>query len=494
MKLLTRIENNNNFGFVLSNLIFKPLLIFVFVLYVNFSFAKAPPESFADLSDQVSPAVVNIASTVTSENSPMNEFPQFPPGSPFEEFFKDFMDKGPSRRPSQSLGSGFLISKEGLIVTNNHVIEGAQEITVLLSDDREFNAKIIGRDPKTDIALLKLESNDEVFPFVEFGDSENLRVGDWVLAVGNPFGLGGSVTAGIVSARGREIGQGQYDDFIQTDASINRGNSGGPLFNMNGKVIGINTAIFSQSGGSVGIGFAIASNLASTVVNQLIEFGRTRRGWLGVYIQEVTEEIANSLEFNEARGALVSSVSPGSPAEKAKLLSGDIVLSFNGIKINKMRELPRIVAETEVGSKVEVEVWREGKLIKLFVILGELEEKGKVEFSQTEDQNPENKAITNIDALGLEISNMTEDLALQYNVDQNIGKVIITKVLSEGPSFNKGINVGDVIRRAGRKDVNNVNDVLKELDIAKERGSMAFLLLITNGERERFVAINISKN
>ena len=299
--------------------------------------------------------------------------PEFPPGSPFEEFFKDFMEREPSRRPSQSLGSGFIISDDGLIVTNNHVIEGAEEITVYLPDDREFLAKIIGKDIKTDIAVLKVDPGDEKLPFVEFGDSEILRVGDWVLAVGNPFGLGGSVTAGIVSARGREIGQGQYDDFIQTDASINRGNSGGPLFNMNGKVIGINTAIFSQSGGSVGIGFAISSNLALSVVNQLKEFGRTRRGWLGVYIQEVTDEIANSLDFSESRGALVSSVKEGSPAEKAKILAGDIVLSFDGKAIGKMRELPRIVAETKVGSIVNVEIWREGRKIDLTVVLGELE-------------------------------------------------------------------------------------------------------------------------
>ena len=491
--MTSKIVSINKRSSIYFNLFFSPLIFFICAFYFSIGFAKAPPESFADLSDQVSSSVVNIASTVTSENAPLNEFPQFPPGSPFEEFFKDFMDKGPSRRPSQSLGSGFIISKEGLIVTNNHVIEGAEEITILLSDDREFNAKLIGRDTKTDIAVLKIESEGETFPFVEFGDSEILRVGDWVLAVGNPFGLGGSVTAGIVSARGREIGQGQYDDFIQTDASINRGNSGGPLFNMDGKVIGINTAIFSQSGGSVGIGFAIASNLASSVVDQLIEFGRTRRGWLGVYIQEVTEEIAESLEFTEARGALVSSVSPGSPAEKAKLLSGDIVLSFDGKKINKMRELPRIVAETKVGSKVDIDVWREGKPIKLTVILGELEEKGQIELSQNNEQESLDNDVKKVDILGLEISNITPDLALKFDIDESIGKVVITEVETNGPSFNKGINVGNVIRRAGRQDVNNVDDVLKALNIAKERGSQAFLLLITDGERERFVAINISK-
>ena len=463
------------------------LAIFVCILSTD-SFSKAPPESFADLSDSVSPAVVNIATSVAVKNSPSNDLPNFPPGSPFEEFFKDFNERGPSRRPSTALGSGFIISDDGLIVTNNHVIEGAEEITVFLPNEKEFIATIIGRDTKTDLAVLKVDTEGEKLPFVEFGDSDILRVGDWVLAVGNPFGLGGTVTAGIVSARGREIGQGQYDDFIQTDASINRGNSGGPLFNMSGKVIGVNTAIFSQSGGSVGIGFAISSNLANTVVKQLVEFGRTRRGWLGVYIQDVTEEIASSLDFNETRGALVSSVRPGSPAEAAKIKPGDIVLSFDGKKIGKMKELPRIVAETEVGSKVTVEVWREGSLKKLIVVLGELEIAENSGEAPSEKTNDSQEIIKE---LGVTLAAMNSEISSQFDIDENLGKVVIIEVEENGPAFTKDILPGTIIKRADRQDVLDIDDVLNALKAVKERGSKALLLLLSDGKRERFVAINI---
>ena len=464
-----------------------------FILIFDISLAKNPPESFADLASKVSPAVVNIATTTNIGDLPNSQMPEFPPGSPFEEFFKDFMERGPSKRPSQSLGSGFIISSDGLIVTNNHVIDNADEIKILLSDEREFNAKVVGRDSKTDIALLKVDPNGIDLPFVEFGNSENLRVGDWVLAVGNPFGLGGSVTAGIVSARGREIGQGQYDDFIQTDASINRGNSGGPLFDMEGNVIGINTAIFSQSGGSIGIGFAIASNLADQVVSQLKKYGRTKRGWLGVYIQEVTEEIAASLALKEVRGALVSSVRPGSPAEVAKFLAGDVVLSFKGKPINKMRELPRVVAETPVGEKVKVEIWRDEKLIELFVVLGELEKAENKSVTQNNNDivTQENKKIA---LLGLEISNINSALAEKFNIDEKIGKVIIINVDEGGPSYNKFIKPGEIIKRAGRREVNGINDVILALDSAIERNAKALLLLISDGQKERFVAVNINKN
>ena len=338
------------------------------------------------------------------------------------------------------------------------------------------------------MAVLKVDTEGEKLPFVEFGDSDILRVGDWVLAVGNPFGLGGTVTAGIVSARGREIGQGQYDDFIQTDASINRGNSGGPLFNMSGKVIGVNTAIFSQSGGSVGIGFAISSNLANTVVKQLVEFGRTRRGWLGVYIQDVTEEIASSLDFNETRGALVSSVRPGSPAEAAKIKPGDIVLSFDGKKIGKMKELPRIVAETEVGSKVTVEVWREGSLKKLIVVLGELEIAENSGEAPSEKTNDSQEIIKE---LGVTLAAMNSEISSQFDIDENLGKVVIIEVEENGPAFTKDILPGTIIKRADRQDVLDIDDVLNALKAVKERGSKALLLLLSDGKRERFVAINI---
>ncbi|MAC62134.1 MAG: serine protease [SAR116 cluster bacterium] len=483
------LASKQNFNINLHFYIFRAFLlaIFVCVLSTN-ALSKVPPESFADLSDSVSPAVVNIATSVAVKNSSPNDLPNFPPGSPFEEFFKDFNERGPSKRPSTALGSGFIISEDGLIVTNNHVIEGAEEITVFLPNEEEFIAKIIGRDTKTDLAVLKVDTEGKKLPFVEFGDSDILRVGDWVLAVGNPFGLGGTVTAGIVSARGREIGQGQYDDFIQTDASINRGNSGGPLFNMSGKVIGVNTAIFSQSGGSVGIGFAISSNLANSVVKQLVEFGRTRRGWLGVYIQDVTEEIASSLDFDETRGALVSSVRPGSPAEAAKIKPGDIVLSFDGKKIVKMKELPRIVAETEVGSEVTVEVWREGSLKKLIVVLGELE------IAESSGEGPIEKTVDAqeiIDELGVTIAVMNSEISKQFDIDENLGKVVIIEVEEKGPAFAKDILPGTVIKRADRQDVLDIDDVLNSLKAVKERGSKALLLLLSDGKRERFVAINI---
>ena len=476
--------NVTNFSF---NFILISFFIFVFD---NNAYSKAPPESFADLSDQVSPAVVNIATSVSVKDTTTRDLPTFPPGSPFEEFFKDFNDRGPSRRPSTSLGSGFIIGDNGLIVTNNHVIEGAEEITVFLSDEREFSAVLIGRDTKTDLAVLKVEANDEKLPFVRFGNSDGLRVGDWVLAVGNPFGLGGTVTAGIVSARGREIGQGQYDDFIQTDASINRGNSGGPLFNMDGEVIGVNTAIFSQSGGSVGIGFAISSNLANTVVNQLIEFGRTRRGWLGVYIQDVTEEIASSLDFDEIRGALVSSVRSGSPAETAKIRAGDIVLSFNGKRIEKMKELPRIVAETEVGSKVSVEVWREGEIKKLTVILGELEVAET--NGELDDGLVENEELS-ITELGMTIATMNSEIASKFQIEEDIGNIVIVDVENDSPAFKKDITPGTVIKRADRQDVEEISDILDALKEVKNRGSKALLLLLSDGKRERFVALNIKE-
>ena len=476
-------------NFEIENFFYVNIITFIFIFSLSIEgFSKAPPESFADLSDKVSPAVVNIATSVVVKDSPPRDIPNFPPGSPFEEFFKDFNERGPSRRPSTALGSGFIISDDGLIVTNNHVIEGAEEISVFLPDDREFIAKIIGRDTKTDLAVLKVNTKGEKLPYVEFGNSDILRVGDWVLAVGNPFGLGGTVTAGIVSARGREIGQGQYDDFIQTDASINRGNSGGPLFNMTGKVIGVNTAIFSQSGGSVGIGCAMSSNLANTVVQQLVEFGRTRRGWLGVYIQDVTEEIAASLDFNETRGALVSSVRPGSPAEAAKIKPGDIVLSFDGKIIEKMKELPRIVAETKVGSKVKVEVWREGAIKKLIVLLGELE---VAENTMSESESNHQNSVEKIDSLGITVAPMSPEISSQYEIDQSLGKVVIIEVEEKGPASIKDIKPGTIIKRADREDINNIDDILKALDAVNKRGSKALLLLLSDGKRERFVAINI---
>ena len=336
-------------------------VIFIIVNFSLFSNAKDMPASFADLSEKLIPSVVNISTTQTVTTN-TNPFPfQFPPGSPFEDMFKEF--GVPETRKASALGSGFIIDAKGIVVTNNHVIQGADDILVRVNGDKEYKATIVGKDPLSDIAVLKMETNDKFIP-VKFGDSDKARIGDWVIAIGNPFGLGGTVTSGIISARNRSIGLSRYEDFIQTDASINQGNSGGPLFNMDGDVIGINTAILGQSG-SIGIGFSIPSNSAKRVIDQLIKYGETKRGWLGVRIQVVTKEIADVEKLDKPRGALIASVAENSPSDKAGILAGDIILEFDGTAINEMKELPLIVAQTDVGKTVEVKNWRNKKeLIK----------------------------------------------------------------------------------------------------------------------------------
>ena len=341
---------------------------------------KAYTDSFADLVENLSPAVVSIASTtIVTNNNSQNQMPQFPEGSPFDEFFKDYFDNerrnSPSQRPMTGLGSGFIIDKAGIIVTNNHVIEGADEITVIMSDQTEFTAELLGRDPKADLAVLKIEPGQTELTAVQWGDSDLMRVGDWSIAIGNPLGLGGTVTAGIISAISRDLrGSSPYVKFLQTDASINRGNSGGPLFNVEGKVIGINTAIISQTGGSIGLGFAIPSNSAKKIVQQLKDFGRTKRGWLGVQIQPVSRDFAESLGLDNEKGAFVSNVNPKGPSKKAGIEDGDVILKFNDIEIVKMTDLPRVVAEADVGSIAKVEIWRKNKKIMIEVELGELPE------------------------------------------------------------------------------------------------------------------------
>ncbi|MGE0714572.1 MAG: Do family serine endopeptidase, partial [Alphaproteobacteria bacterium] len=372
--------------------------------------ARAAPESFADLAAKLLPAVVNVStSQQTRGGSPQAErrrpeMPQVPPGSPFEDFFKEFFernrpDAGPRRQAS--LGSGFIIDASGLVVTNNHVIADADEITVILHDDTSLKAEIVGRDAKTDLALLRVKSSKPL-PSVKWGDSDTARVGDWVLAIGNPFGLGGSVTAGILSARQRDINSGPYDDFIQTDASINRGNSGGPLFNMAGDVIGVNTAIFSPSGGSIGIGFSIPSALAKPVIQQLKDFGRTRRGWLGVRIQGVTDEIADSLGLGRPRGALIASTTDKGPAAEAGIQAGDVVLTFDGRDITDMRRLPRVVAETPINKRAKVVVWRKGKEMSFDVKVGELDEREESEQVAALPRGGDGKPAT-AEALGLSL-------------------------------------------------------------------------------------------
>jgi len=350
----------------------KKLFVYLIFFYFNFNieaFSKNPPESFADLAEKLMPSVVNISTTQTIKTQ-STPFPfQFPPGSPFGEMFKEF--ERPTERKATSLGSGFVIKKNGTVITNNHVIANAEDIIVRINN-KEYQAKVIGADPYSDIAVLKIETK-ETFQTVEFGNSDRARVGDWVVAIGNPFGLGGTVTSGIISARNRDINLTRYDDFIQTDASINQGNSGGPLFNMKGDVIGINTAIISPSGASSGIGFAIPANYASTIINQLIKFGETKRGWLGVRIQQVTKEIANVAGLKEASGAFIGGVSENSPAEKGGIQTGDIILEFDGQKIQTMRNLPRVVANTQPNTKVSVKIWRDKKLITKKLTLGRME-------------------------------------------------------------------------------------------------------------------------
>lgn len=446
------------------------------------------PESFADQVEQLSPAVVNISTTTIVNEGPGMDMPQFPPGSPFEEFFKNFGDENRQRRAS-SLGSGFIIDAEGIVVTNFHVIENAEEITVTLSDETSFTAKVLGQDQKTDIAVLKIDPGDTALTAVPFGDSDSLRVGDWVLAIGNPFGLGGTVTAGIVSARGRDIGNGPYDDFIQTDASINRGNSGGPLFNTDGEVIGINTAIFSQSGGSVGIGFAISSNLAKRVTKQLVEFGTTRRGWLGVFIQEVTSDIAETLGLEGSGGALVSSVNENSPADIAGLEPGDVILSFDGKKIERMRDLPRIVAETDIGTTVVVEIFRGGRLSTVEVTLGELE---KAELVGLVGEQPEGDAQT-LDRLGFKVDDLDGELAAELGLDDTLTGVVVTEVAADSPAMEKGVEPGDIIRRFGQRRVDSAADLAASVAETLDAGRSGVLLLIERDGRERFVQIGFAE-
>ena len=479
-----------------ANHIKSGVVVFV-VMFMSVTFAGGiagageRPDSFADQVERLSPAVVNISTTTIVNDGQRMEMPQFPPGSPFEEFFKNFGDNNRKRR-AQSLGSGFIIDDKGIVVTNYHVIENAEEIRVILADETSFTAKVLGQDKKTDIAVLKIEPGDTELVSVKFGDSDALRVGDWVLAIGNPFGLGGTVTAGIVSARGRDIGNGPYDDFIQTDASINRGNSGGPLFNVEGEVIGINTAIFSQSGGSVGIGFAISSNLASRVAEQLSEFGKTRRGWLGVFIQEVTSDIAESLGLDEATGALVSTVNENSPAFVAGVEPGDVILTFDGKAIERMRDLPRIVAETDIGSKVEVELFRQGKKMTVMVELGELEKAELVGLVDS-DAGSASGDKQSFGSLGFSVQDLDAKLAEELEIDAELTGVVVVEVVPGSPAADKGLAPGDIIRRYGQRRVEDALGLAKDIKVAENGGKSGILILVERDGRERFVQIGFAE-
>ena len=435
---------------------FKKVFIYFVFSYWLFNiqgYAKNTPQSFADLAEKLMPSVVNISTTQTIKTK-SNQFPfQFPPGSPFEDMFKEF--ERPQERKASSLGSGFVIKKNGIVVTNNHVIANADDIVVIVNN-KEYEAKVLGADPYADVAVLQIESK-ETFTPVQFGDSDKARIGDWVIAIGNPFGLGGTVTSGIISARNRDINLTRYDDFIQTDASINQGNSGGPLFNLNGQVIGINTAILSPSGTSSGIGFAIPANAASNIINQLIKFGETKRGWLGVRIQQVTKEIAEVQQLKEPNGALIAGVSEGSPAEKSGIKPGDIILEFDGKKIKTMRNLPKIVANTEVGKNVNVKIWRNKKLISKQLVLGRLE--SSKEFL-AENKKIKKPKYVEIEKLKISIRDLTSDDIDQRGLDKNLKGVVVTEISSKSPlSFL--LTSGDIIVELQSQAIKNTKDLEK---------------------------------
>jgi len=473
-------------------------LSFALALAAVTASARPAPDSFADLAAKLLPAVVNISTTQTiggDKKGSVPDLPQFPPGSPFEDFFKDFLDKnkpgGKQRealpRHATSLGSGFVIDPSGLVVTNNHVIADADEITVTLQDDTSFKAEVVGRDTKTDLALLRVKS-PKPLAAVKFGDSDQSRVGDWVLAIGNPFGLGGTVTAGILSARAREINSGPYDDFLQTDAAINRGNSGGPMFNMDGDVIGINTAIFSPSGGSIGIGFAIPSNMAKPVIDQIQKYGHPRRGWLGVNIQSVTDEIAESLGLDKPRGALIASVQDGGPAQKAGIQPGDVVTSFDGKDVLDMRHLPRIVAETPIDKTVKVKVWRKRKELTLDVKVGELKEPVEQASATPKDKAPA-PAGTSVKPLGLAVANLSPDLRERFGLAEDATGVVVTVVDGDGPAAEKGMRAGDVIVEVAQEEIKTTDDVAKKIDDARKAGRKSVLLLVDRQGDLRFYAL-----
>jgi len=469
--------------------------------------AKPAPDGFSQLADKLLPAVVNISTTQTLKTAergaqprPGPEMPQFPPGSPFEEFFKEFFDRNsphgqrPEAQPRRatSLGSGFIIDSSGLVVTNNHVIADADEITVILHDDTNLKAEVVGKDTKTDLALLRVKS-DKPLPAVKFGDSDGSKVGDWVLAIGNPFGLGGTVTAGIVSARQRDINAGPYDDFLQTDASINRGNSGGPMFNMDGEVIGINTAIYSPSGGSIGIGFAIPSNLAKPVVEQLRQFGKARRGWLGVRIQQVTDEIAESLGLDKPHGALIASVSEKGPAQTAGVQPGDVVLKFDGKEVPDMRRLPRIVAETPIDRTVPITVWRKRKEMTFDVKVGELAEAEPQQAALTPGQPPAPPSGGTVTALGLSLSAVTPELKQRFSLGDEVNGIIVTEIANDSPGAEKGLRAGDVIVEVAQEEVKSPQQFAQKIDEARKAGRKSILLLVDRQGDLRFVALRIDQ-
>ena len=469
----------------------KKIKIIFFTLIFTLSFSiqsnsKTVPASFVDLAERLMPSVVNISSTqtVVTNTNPSLPF-QFPPGSPLEDMFKEFGT--PQERQSAALGSGFIIDESGIVVTNNHVIQGAEDIIVRVKGDEEFKAKVLGADPLMDIAVLQLETDEKFIP-VSFGDSDKARIGDWVIAIGNPFGLGGTVTSGIISARNRSIGLSRYEDFIQTDASINSGNSGGPLFDLEGNVIGINTAILGRNG-SIGIGFSIPSNSAKTVISQLIEFGETKRGWLGVRIQYVTQEIAEAEELDEPRGALVVSVAENSPSDKAGIKDGDIILEFNGEKIKQMKELPAIVAKTEVGKNVKVKVWRNKNELTKNVILGRLET--SEDFNIGKKQEPVNKQTSKIESLKITVRALTKDDIKNRKLPNQTSGLVVTKIENNSP-LAKSLEVNSIITHAQKKKIRSINDLIQITEDVLNSNQKTILLAIYNNQNQRrYIGVNL---
>ena len=464
---------------------FKKVLFILLVLNFTSIKAHAVPESFADLAEKLMPSVVNISTTQTVRTT-TNQFPfQFPPGSPFGEMFKDF--ERPTERKASSLGSGFIIKAEGIVITNNHVIANAEDILIRVGD-KEYNAEVIGADPYMDLAVLKMKTKDKFKP-VSFGDSSKARVGDWVVAIGNPFGLGGTVTSGIISARNRQIGLTRYEDFIQTDASINQGNSGGPLFNLKGEVIGVNTAIIAPGqSGSIGIGFAIPANAASNVIDQLIKFGETKRGWLGVRIQEVTKEIADVEKLKKPEGALVASVGKNSPADKSGIKAGDIILEFDGKKINTMKKLPNVVASTEVGKSVELKIWRNKKLISKRLVLGRLET--SEEFKETKPKIV--KKDVDIQSLKIAVRDLNAQDITKRNLNKKTTGVVITEISNRSPLINL-LSVSDIIIEVQKTSVKNSSDLNKIVNSIFKKGEKTLLLTIINKDnRRRYLGVKIN--
>src|SRR5579859_4545801 len=471
--------------------------------------AARGPENIADVAEQVVDAVVKV-STSQKVDAHIGNMPDLPPGSPMEKFFEDFFKRhrGPGGQGGQggqgqngphggepprrvnSLGSGFIIDPSGLVVTNNHVIADADEVNVILNDGTTLKAEIVGRDQKTDLALLKVTPSKPL-KAVKFGDSDKLRLGEWVIAIGNPFSLGGTVTAGIVSARNRDIQSGPYDNYIQTDAAINRGNSGGPLFSLNGEVIGVNTAIISPSGGSIGIGFAVPSNTAMPVINQLREFGEMRRGWLGVRIQQVTDDVAESLSIKPARGALVAGVDDKGPAKPGGIEPGDVVVTFDGKDIREPKDLSRVVADTAVGKAVDVVVIRKGEEKTMKVTLGRIQDDDKPQPVSTKTQEPAEKPVTQ-KALGLDLATLSKDLRGKYKIKDSVKGVLITGVDGASDAADKRLSAGDVIVEVAQEAVSSAADIKKRLDELKKNGKKSVLLLVSNADGElRFVALSV---